>query len=254
MSADSTSYIIKKQSNSLKLTLKKDPRIKGISKTPPSKEHKSGLLTQQSTSPTANPIVVPAIPKLLPLITSPKAHPQIEHYFTTSRPPTSSSCTTTSTLLSPSRQLHSTNALSSSGKKSPKVKEQALWPREPVTHREGSTDADNEDTTPPKSKKSKTVHSGGLPPNRVKTIMKTNIQSHQSSLNISQESLAVVTKATVSTYLYFNPQPSSHDVFHPCIHQEMFIAEIAKRSCNTAREQSNKDVTYSHIGKLTQWL
>ena len=104
---------------------------------------------------------------------------------------------------------------------------------------------------PPKPKKLKTVQSGGLPPNRVKTIMKTNIQSHQSSLNISQESLAVVTKAAVSTntyYIFEHPQVDFCLLL--LIHnQELFIAEMSKRSCNTAREQSNKDITYNHLGE-----
>ena len=38
-----------------------------------------------------------------------------------------------------------------------------------------------------------------LPVTRIKTIMKTNVKSSQSSLNVGQDSVMVIAKATVSS-------------------------------------------------------
>lgn len=52
---------------------------------------------------------------------------------------------------------------------------------------------------PPKPKKPKAAKTGLLPLSRVKTIMKTNIQSSQPNLQLSQDSVLLITKATVSS-------------------------------------------------------
>jgi hypothetical protein len=52
--------------------------------------------------------------------------------------------------------------------------------------------------SPPKPKKSKVTKTALLPISRVRTIMKTNVQSSQPNLQLGQEAVMVIAKATVS--------------------------------------------------------
>lgn len=62
-------------------------------------------------------------------------------------------------------------------------------------HQPLESDTQSDDILPPKAKKVKTAL---LPISRIKTIMKTNMQSPQPTPQLSQESVLVITKATVS--------------------------------------------------------
>ena len=112
-----------------------------------------------------------------------------------------------------------------------------------------------------------------LPVSRVRTIMKTNVQSSQHSVNISQDSVLVLSRATVRDE---NPgyrlscerapgqasgrralnswaHVSSYDA-HACpspssVTQELFISLLAKESGRTAREvnASSTDIMYNDL-------
>ncbi len=62
----------------------------------------------------------------------------------------------------------------------------------------GSSSKDEDTLQPPKAKKAKITNAPGLPMSRVRTIMKTHVQSNQNSVNIGQESVAVIARAAVS--------------------------------------------------------
>lgn len=66
----------------------------------------------------------------------------------------------------------------------------------PSTHKEDPA------LSPPKAKKAKVTKTALLPISRIKTIMKTNVQSSQPSLQISQDSVLVIAKAAVSLLAY----------------------------------------------------
>lgn len=57
------------------------------------------------------------------------------------------------------------------------------------------------DIQPPKPKKANVTGNSSLPLSRVRTIMKTHVQSSQNIVNTGQESVAIITRATVSVLL-----------------------------------------------------
>lgn len=63
-----------------------------------------------------------------------------------------------------------------------------------------------------------------LPLSRIRTIMRTNVQSTNSTHNVSQDSVALVTKAT-----------------------ELFIGQLAKDSHKVAVATAARDVKYNHL-------
>lgn len=72
--------------------------------------------------------------------------------------------------------------------------DQSLSPPKPKKQKVMKTGCD-----PTLSKKPKVVKTSLLPISRIKTIMKTNIQSSQPSLQLSQEAVLLIAKATVSS-------------------------------------------------------
>ena len=87
-----------------------------------------------------------------------------------------------------------------------------------------------------------------LPTSRVRTIMKTNIKSSTSDgpLNIGQDSVAVISKATVCLTFFYSILLVMCGYLHL---QEMFIAELMKGAHKTALESCHKEITYGHLGK-----
>lgn len=67
-------------------------------------------------------------------------------------------------------------------------------------------------------------HQSFLPVSRIRTIMRTNVQSTHSTHNVSQDSVALVTKAT-----------------------ELFIAQLAKEAHKVTMATAKRDVTYGHL-------
>lgn len=63
-----------------------------------------------------------------------------------------------------------------------------------------------------------------LPVSRIRTIMRTNVQSTHTTHNVSQDSVALVTKAT-----------------------ELFIGQLAKEAHKIAMATAKRDVTYGHL-------
>ncbi|KAL5493217.1 hypothetical protein EMCRGX_G014364 [Ephydatia muelleri] len=82
--------------------------------------------------------------------------------------------------------------------------------------------------TPPQPQKAAKRSSCGkpvlLPITRVRTIMKTDVNSSVNTSCLSQESTLLITKAT-----------------------EMFIAELAKQSSKVASQNAANEVTYKHL-------
>lgn len=67
-------------------------------------------------------------------------------------------------------------------------------------------------------------HQPLLPVSRIRTIMRTNVQSTHSTHNVSQDSVALVTKAT-----------------------ELFIAQLAKEAHKVSMAAATRDVSYNHL-------
>ena len=267
MSASTTPFIVKKQSNEMKLVLTKDARV--AHKTPPDSSGTSPTPIPKSVirepppkqdldSFFGKPIVIPPVPKLISVVSSSKGQSTLAQFFPTKSTPPSSNTASLHTH-SPSHKHKVDDLLKkhlkqggstipgillknkTPSKEGPSIgtdivyKDSLLKKKSPVkqgvpiilakskslvaqgglvgnlggTHpvntspikqREplatGSTE--HSDVHPPKPKRAKTVTSTGLPQSRVKTIMKTNIQSSQNTVNTGQESVAVVSKATVS--------------------------------------------------------
>lgn len=63
-----------------------------------------------------------------------------------------------------------------------------------------------------------------LPVSRIRTIMRTNVQSTHTTHNVSQDSVALVTKAT-----------------------ELFIAQLAKEAHKISMATAKRDVSYGHL-------
>lgn len=63
-----------------------------------------------------------------------------------------------------------------------------------------------------------------LPVSRIRTIMRTNVQSTHNTHNVSQDSVALVTKAT-----------------------ELFIAQLAKEAHKISMATAKRDVAYGHL-------
>ena len=68
-------------------------------------------------------------------------------------------------------------------------------------------------------------HQTSLPVSRIRTIMRTNVQSSHTT-NVSQDSVTLVTKAT-----------------------ELFIAQLAKDAHKVAMAAATRDVSYGHLSK-----
>ena len=263
MSDSTTPFMVKKQSNEMKLVLSKDTRValktpsgnsgttttpipKSVIREPPPKQDLDSLCDK--------PIVIPPVPKLISMISKgqstlaqffptkstppaptsnaapPHTHPTLTHKHRVEellktknlvKHGVSPSSENLSKNRAPSKQgvlvgtdMHKDNLLK---KKSP-VAKQGLpsilaKTKNPAAQgvavggagvndvsptRKREPGSEQSDVRPPKPKRVKTAASTGLPYSRVKTIMKTNIQSSQTTVNTGQESVAVISKATVS--------------------------------------------------------
>ena len=119
--------------------------------------------------------------------------------------------------------------------KSPRTTSQTASPHTTVSHshtgakpqRPGDTQSHSKVSKPvPKRATTSPKHQALLPVSRIRTIMRTNVQSTHSTHNVSQDSVALVTKAT-----------------------ELFIAQLAKESHKVTMAAATRDVSYGHLAK-----
>lgn len=80
----------------------------------------------------------------------------------------------------------------------PKKKIPKLAATTSVAPSKSHASSSNHPLSPPKPKRAKVMKTAVLPISRIKTIMKTNVQSSQPSLQLSQDSVMMITKAAVS--------------------------------------------------------
>lgn len=116
-------------------------------------------------------------------------------------------------------------------KKSPKSPKSPLTSAPQTTshtHKPSQPIASQSHTDVPKPAPKRAIpnpkHQSFLPLSRIRTIMRTNVQSTHSTHNVSQDSVALVTKAT-----------------------ELFIAQLAKESHKITMATAKRDVTYGHL-------
>ena len=90
--------------------------------------------------------------------------------------------------------------------------------------------ATSHDSIPiPKRTMSSPKHHTLLPMSRVRTIMRTNVQSVHRTQTVSQDSVTLVTKAT-----------------------EHFIAQLAKEAHTVAMAAAKRDIVYGHLAKAVR--
>ena len=122
-----------------------------------------------------------------------------------------------------------------SSSKSPLTAPQDTSPHSTVSHSHTGTKPRHSGGTQSHSKVPKLVpkrataspkHQALLPVSRIRTIMRTNVQSTHNTHNVSQDSVALITKAT-----------------------ELFIAQLAKEAHKISMAAATRDVSYGHLAK-----